>query len=201
MYSHIVNEIDWQKCGNMVPAIVQDVVTFDVLMLGFMTKEALSLTLKTGNAHFFSRTKNRIWKKGEESGNILNVTDIKLDCDNDSLLVLANPVNNTCHRGTKSCFDYSVNFLSVLEDVIADRIKTPQSGSYVSKLCNKGINKIAQKVGEEATEVVISALNETDADFLNESADLLFHLMVLIKYKKLSLGDVIDILRQRQAND
>lgn len=197
MYSHIINKIDWQKCSNMIPVIVQDVITFDVLMLGFMTDEALQLTIKTGKVHFFSRTKNRIWMKGEESGNILKVSDIKIDCDNDSLLVLVNPIGNTCHSGTKSCFDYRVNFLSVLKETINDRMATSKETSYISTLYGKGINKVAQKVGEEATEVVIAALNESDVHFLNESADLLFHLMLLIMSKNLTLDNVIAILNER----
>lgn len=190
-------QIDWAKCNNLIPAIIQDAKTLTVLMLGFMNEEALKLTQETNRVHFWSRTKNRIWMKGEQSGNILNVININLDCDNDSLLILVNQVGNTCHKGTKSCFNYKVNFLAELEEIIADRIQNPQSESYTSQLAHKGLNKVAQKVGEEATEVIIAALNETDDALLRESADLLFHLMIVLKMRNLELNDVIKLLKQR----
>ena len=193
-----IDKIDWKKCGNLVPCVVQDCKTFDVLMLGFCNKEAIKLTQQTGKMHFFSRTKNRIWMKGEESGNVLNVVKLKLDCDNDTILALVNPVRNTCHTGTKTCFDERVNFLAELEEIIDKRLKNNDlKNSYVASLSAKGLNKVAQKVGEEATEVVISALAESDDRFLNESADLLFHFLLLLKNKNFELNDVVKVLKER----
>ena len=197
MCKNLIEKIDWPKCNNLIPAIIQDSKTLEVLMFGFMNKEALKLTQEINKVHFWSRTKNRIWMKGEESGNILNVIDVKLDCDNDSLLILVKPSGNTCHNGTKSCFDCRTNFLAELEEIIDDRIKNPQENSYVSKLAKKGINKVVQKVGEEATEVVIAALKETDEELISESADLLFHLIMTLKMRNLELNNVIELLRQR----
>lgn len=193
----MIEKIDWSKCNNLIPAIIQDAKTLEVLMLGFMNKEALKLTQEINKVHFWSRTKNRIWMKGEESGNILNVIDIKLDCDEDSLLILVEPVGNTCHNGTKSCFNVRTNFLAELEEIIEDRIKNPKDNSYASKLSQNGINKVAQKVGEEATEVVIAALSETNEQLTGESADLLFHLLMTLKMRRLGLNDVIELLKQR----
>ena len=193
-----VERIDWKKCNNLVPCVVQDCKTFDVLMLGFCSKEAIKLTQKTGKMHFFSRTKNRIWMKGEESGNVLRVEKMRLDCDNDTLLAVVEPVGNTCHTGTKTCFDERVNFLAELEEIIDERLKNNDlKNSYVASLSAKGLNKVAQKVGEEATEVVISALAETDDRFLNESADLLFHFLLLLKNKNFELSDVVKVLKNR----
>lgn len=199
MCENLIKKINWQKCNNLIPVIIQDAKTLEVLMLGFMNEEALKLTQDTNKVHFWSRTKNRIWMKGEESSNILNVIDIKLDCDNDSLLILVNPIGNTCHKGTKSCFNLRTNFLIELQEIIDDRIKNPKNESYISKLFQKGLNKVAQKVGEEATEVVIAALKETDEEFLNESADLLFHLILLIKSKRFSINDVINVMKTRNT--
>ena len=193
----MIEKIDWSKCNNLIPAIIQDAKTLEVLMLGFMNKEALKFTQEINKVHFWSRTKNRIWMKGEESGNILNVIDIKLDCDEDSLLILVEPVGNTCHNGTKSCFNVRTNFLAELEEIIEDRIKNPKDNSYASKLSQNGINKVAQKVGEEATEVVIAALSETNEQLTGESADLLFHLLMTLKMRRLGLNDVIELLKQR----
>jgi phosphoribosyl-ATP pyrophosphohydrolase/phosphoribosyl-AMP cyclohydrolase len=195
----MIEKIDWPKCNNLIPAIIQDSKTLEVLMFGFMNKEALKLTQEINKVHFWSRTKNRIWMKGEESGNILNVTDIKLDCDNDSLLILVKPSGSTCHNGTKSCFDCRTNFLAELEEIIDDRIKNPQENSYVSKLAKKGINKVVQKVGEEATEVVIAALKESDEELIGESADLLFHLIMTLKMRNLELNNVIELLTLRNG--
>ena len=193
-----VEKIDWKKCGNLVPCVVQDCKTFDVLMLGFCNKEAIKLTQQTGKMHFFSRTKKRIWMKGEESGNVLNVVKLKLDCDNDTILALVNPVGNTCHTGTKTCFDERINFLAELEEIIDERLKNNDlKNSYVASLSAKGLNKVAQKVGEEATEVVISALAENNDRFLNESADLLFHFLLLLKNKNFELKDVVKVLEMR----
>ena len=195
----MIEKIDWSKCNNLIPAIIQDAKTLEVLMLGFMNKEAFKFTQEINKVHFWSRTKNRIWMKGEESGNILNVIDIKLDCDEDSLLILVEPVGNTCHNGTKSCFNVRTNFLAELEEIIEDRIKNPKDNSYASKLSQNGINKVAQKVGEEATEVVIAALSETNEQLTGESADLLFHLIMTLKMRRLGLNDVIELLKQRNG--
>ena len=196
--NNFIERIDWKKCGNLVPCVVQDCKTFDVLMLGFCNKEAIKLTQQTGKMHFFSRTKKRIWMKGEESGNVLNVVKLKLDCDNDTILALVNPVGNTCHTGTKTCFDERINFLAELEEIIDERLKNNDlKNSYVASLSAKGLNKVAQKVGEEATEVVISALAESDDRFLNESADLLFHFLLLLKNKNFALNDVVKVLKER----
>jgi len=146
---NFIDKIDWKKVNNLVPVVVQDYKTFDVLMLGYCNKEALKLTQTSGKMHFFSRTKQRIWMKGEQSGNVLNVVDLKLDCDNDTMLAVVNPVGATCHNGTKTCFDYRINFLSELQEVIDERVKGNDiETSYVARLFNKGLNKIAQKVGE-----------------------------------------------------
>lgn len=201
MRQNLIEKIDWQKCNNLIPAIIQDQKTLEVLMLGFMNQEALKLTQETQKIHFWSRSKNRIWMKGEESGNVLNMVDIKLDCDNDSLLVLVDPFGNTCHNGTKSCFNCRTNFLAELEDVIEDRISNPKEGSYTSELVKNGINKVAQKIGEEATEVIIAALSETNENLIAESADLLFHLMMTLKMRGLELSDVIELLKQRNKNN
>ena len=193
-----IGKIDWKKVNNLIPCVVQDCKTFDVLMLGFCNKEAIKLTQATGKMHFFSRTKNRIWMKGEESGNVLRVKKMRLDCDNDTLLAVVEPVGNTCHTGTKSCFDERVNFLAELEEIIDERLKNNDlKNSYVASLSAKGLNKVAQKVGEEATEVVISALAESDDRFLNESADLLFHFLLLLKNKNFELSDVVKVLEKR----
>ncbi len=193
-----VDKIDWKKCNNLVPCIVQDCKTFDVLMLGFCNKEAIKLTQQTGKMHFFSRTKNRIWMKGEESGNVLKVEKLLLDCDNDALLAVVEPTGSTCHTGTKTCFNERVNFLAELEEIIDERLKNNDcEASYVAKLSAKGLNKVAQKVGEEATEVVISALAESDERFLSESADSLFHFLLLLKNKNFELKDVVKVLEER----
>lgn len=193
----MIEKINWTKCNNLIPAIIQNAKTFDVLMLGFMNIEALELTQETKIVHFWSRTKNRIWMKGEESGNILNVINIQLDCDNDSLLILVDPIGNTCHNGTRSCFNYKANFLTELEEIVENRIKNSKNDSYVSKLSQSGINKVVQKVGEEAVEVVIAALNQTNEALIEESADLLFHLIITLKMKKLELNDIVDLLKKR----
>lgn len=197
MCESLVNKIDWQKCNNLVPTIIQDENTLEVLMLGFMNQEALILTGKTKKVHFYSRTKGRIWMKGEESSNILNVKEIKIDCDNDSLLIIVDPIGNTCHNGDKSCFKERTNFIAEFEDFIEKRFQKPEEDSYISSLQKKGINKIAQKVGEEATEVIISALNESNENFINECADLLFHSILLLKYKNLSIKDVLNVMKTR----
>lgn len=193
--------LDFNKADGLIPAVVQDATTGKVLMLGFMNEEALAATRKEGKVVFFSRTKNRLWMKGETSGNFLLVKDIIVDCDQDTLLVKVNPVGPTCHTGADTCFDEvnssGVSFLNTLTSVIKERHNNPSDKSYTSSLFAKGINKVAQKVGEEAVEVVIEAKDNNEELFLNESADLLFHLMILLEAKGHSLEDVTRILEQR----
>ena len=203
--------IDFNKNNDgLVPAIIQDATTKNVLMLGYMNEEAFKKTQDTKLVTFFSRTKNRLWTKGEESGNVLNLVDIKLDCDNDSLLVTVNQKGPTCHTGSDTCWNESntesYGFLTQLENTIAERIEVSKidpdlrqddKKSYVVSLFDKGINKVAQKVGEEAIEVVIEAKDNNDDLFLNESADLLFHYLMLLQAKGFKLNDVISILQRR----
>lgn len=195
--------IDFKKNGDgLVPAIIQDANTKNVLMLGYMNNEALEKTKSSGLVTFFSRTKNRLWTKGEESGNALKLVDMKLDCDNDTLLVSAKPEGPTCHKGSDTCWNEDNNqnfgFISKLEDVISSRIENSDSQkSYVASLFAKGINKVAQKVGEEAVEVVIEAKDNNDELFLEESADLLFHYLMLLQAKGFKLNDVVEILKKR----
>jgi len=196
--------IDFNKNSDgLVPAIIQDNTTKNVLMLGYMNAEAYKKTIATKKVTFFSRTKQRLWTKGEESGNVLHLVKILNDCDNDTLLVYLNPHGPTCHKGSDSCWNEentpSYGLLSKLEAVIEDR-KTNASGekSYVASLFDKGINKIAQKVGEEAVEVVIEAKDDNDELFLNESADLLFHYLILLQAKGYKLNDVVSVLKQRE---
>lgn len=195
--------IDFNKNQDgLVPAIVQDAITKNVLMLGYMNKDAYSKTVGTGKVTFFSRTKSRLWTKGEESGNFLNMVELKVDCDNDTLLIKAKPEGPTCHKGSDTCWDeinsQSYGFLTELEQVIKDRKENAKSStSYVASLFEKGINKIAQKVGEEAIETVIEAKDNNDELFLNESADLLFHYLILLKAKGYELDDVVEVLKGR----
>ncbi len=191
--------IDFLKMDGLVPVIIQDNKTLEVLMLGFMNDEAYAKTVQERKVTFYSRTKGRLWTKGEESGNFLNVVDIKVDCDNDTLLIFVNPVGNTCHTGSRSCFntDFNQNFIFRLEDIINNRYEQPAEGSYINSLRKKGLNKIAQKVGEEGVETVIAALVETDELLINEASDLLFHLIVLLREKNLSLSHLSTCLEQR----
>jgi phosphoribosyl-ATP pyrophosphohydrolase/phosphoribosyl-AMP cyclohydrolase len=191
--------IDFDKSNGLVPVVIQDIQTLEVLMLGYMNEEAWTKTQNEGIVTFFSRTKNRLWTKGESSGNFLHVKETHLDCDNDTLLIKVSPVGPTCHTGNRSCFNtsYNQNFLFELENIIADRYANPSEASYVNSLRKKGINKIAQKVGEEGVETVIAALAETDVDFVNESSDLIFHLLVLLKEKGKSLQDIAVNLESR----
>lgn len=191
--------IDFDKSNGLVPVVIQDVQTLEVLMLGYMNEEAWTKTKSEGIVTFFSRTKNRLWTKGESSGNFLHVKETQLDCDNDTVLIKVNPVGPTCHTGSRSCFNttYNQNFLFELENIIADRYANPSEASYVNSLRKKGINKIAQKVGEEGVETVIAALNETDVDFVNESSDLIFHLLVLLREKGKTLQDIAVNLESR----
>lgn len=196
-------EIDFNKNNNgLVPAIIQDNKTNKVLMLGYMNEEAYAKTLETKKVTFFSRSKNRLWTKGEESGNYLDLVDVKVDCDQDTLLIMVNPHGPTCHTGNDTCWkednSSSFGFLSQLEEIIAERRGQPSNeNSYVASLFRKGINKIAQKVGEEAIEIVIEAKDSNDELFLNEAADLLFHYLILLKAKGFNLSDVEKILQQR----
>ena len=187
----------------LIPAIIQDAITKTVLMLGYMNAEAFAITQKTQKVTFYSRSKKRLWTKGEESGHFLNLISIQNDCDNDSLLIQVTPQGPTCHKGTDSCWGESntesFGFLSELEKVISDRRKNADSqGSYVAELFEKGLNKIAQKVGEEAVEVIIEAKDNNADLFLNESADLLFHYLILLQAKGYKLEAVIDVLKSRQ---
>jgi phosphoribosyl-ATP pyrophosphohydrolase/phosphoribosyl-AMP cyclohydrolase len=187
----------------LVPAIVQDASTNNVLMLGYMNEESLKQTIDTKLVTFFSRTKQRLWTKGEESGNVLNLVNIKVDCDNDTLLLRVKPVGPTCHKGTDTCWNennsQNLGFLSELEAVIENRKNNAsEDTSYVASLFAKGINNIAQKVGEEAIETVIEAKDSNDELFLNESADLLFHYLILLQAKGFKLNDIVDVLKQRE---
>lgn len=196
-------KVDFQKnADGLVPAIVQDANTKTVLMLGYMDEAALEKTQATKKVTFFSRSKQRLWTKGEESGNFLGLVDIKVDCDKDTLLVLANPKGPTCHTGTDTCWGESnttsFGFLSQLEEIIAVRKENKEDEkSYVASLFRKGINKIAQKVGEEAVETVIEAKDNNDELFLNESADLLFHYLILLQAKGFRLKEVEEVLLHR----
>jgi len=191
--------LDWEKTNGLIPVIIQDHQTLEVLMLGYMNAEAFEKTQTEGKVSFFSRSKNRLWTKGEESGNFLFVKSIDIDCDRDTILIKANPVGPTCHTGSRSCFKtgYNQNFIFELENIITNRYDHPTDESYINSLRKKGINKIAQKVGEEGVETVIAALNETDEDFVNEASDLVFHLMVLLKEKGKTLEDIALNLEKR----
>ncbi|MFA9189242.1 bifunctional phosphoribosyl-AMP cyclohydrolase/phosphoribosyl-ATP diphosphatase HisIE [Flavobacterium sp. FBOR7N2.3] len=197
-------EIDFSKLAHgLIPAVIQDSETKNVLMLGYMNAEAYQKTIETGKVTFYSRSKQRLWTKGEESGHFLNLVDVKNDCDEDTLLIQAEPVGPTCHTGADTCWqtpnDNSYGFISHLEDTIQSRRENADSEqSYVASLFAKGINKIAQKVGEEAVEVVIEAKDANDDLFLSESADLLFHYLILLQAKGYKLDDVISVLKDRQ---
>lgn len=197
-------KIDYKKnVDGLVPAIIQDANTKNVLMLGYMNDEAYKKTLDTKKVTFYSRTKKRLWTKGEESGNFLHVVTIKNDCDNDTLLVSVHPSGPTCHKGSDTCWNednvQEFGFLTQLEAVIDQRRKAADgSTSYVASLFEKGINKIAQKVGEEAVEVVIEAKDDDDHLFLNESADLLFHYLILLQAKGYALNDIVEVLKGRE---
>jgi len=196
-------KIDFDKYSDgLVPAIIQDANTNKVLMLGFMNEAALNKTNEIKKVTFFSRSKNRLWTKGEESGNFLLLEDIKVDCDNDTLLIKVNPVGPVCHTGADTCWDEknsNDNFLLELETIITGRKNNPSEKSYTSSLFAKGINKIAQKVGEEAVELVIEAKDDDAELFKNEAADLLFHYLILLQAKGYKLNDIIDILKERHS--
>lgn len=191
--------LDFSKGDGLVPVIVQDTQTLEVLMLGYMNEEAWQKTQAERKVTFFSRSKNRLWTKGEESGNFLHVISYHIDCDQDTLLIKARPNGPTCHTGSRSCFktQYDQNFLFELERIVNNRFEHPSDESYVNRLRSRGINKIAQKVGEEAVETVIAALTETDKEFIDETSDLLFHLIVLLREKGFSLETIAKNLESR----
>jgi phosphoribosyl-ATP pyrophosphohydrolase/phosphoribosyl-AMP cyclohydrolase len=202
-----IARIDWQKGDGLVPAIAQHLLSGSVLMLGYMNLEALRQTLQRGRVVFYSRTRQRLWEKGEESGNILKLVDMRLDCDVDALLITAIPTGPVCHTGTATCFgDTAVtdgerlSFLLELEQVIGQRIADKPDGSYTARLYEQGMRRIAQKVGEEGLEVALAALSEPDDPLLGECADLLYHLLVLLRARSLRLGTVIEEMRHRHAD-
>ncbi len=193
--------VDFDKNNGLIPAIIQDAKTKNVLMMGYMNRESLQKTLETNLVTFYSRSRKTFWTKGETSGNYLHLVDIQSDCDNDTLLVQAHPDGPVCHLGTDTCWGsentLQCGFLTQLEAIITDRISHPSEASYTSRLVRKGINRVAQKVGEEAVEVVIEAKDNDDNLFLNESADLLYHYLILLQAKGHKLKDVIEILSSR----
>ncbi len=191
--------IDFNKGDGLVPVIIQDDRTLQVLMLGYMNEEAFQKTQNDSKVTFYSRSKNRLWTKGEESGNFLYVKDIKVDCDQDTILIKAVPENVVCHTGSFSCFGEKENkgFLYELQQIISDRIDSDNQDSYTNQLYKRGINKVAQKVGEEAVEVVIEAKDNNADLFKNEAADLLYHLLILLKAKGFMLEDIEEVLRGR----
>ena len=198
-----INSLDWSKSDGLVPAIVQDARSAAVLMLGYMNREALRATLSGHKVTFFSRSKQRLWTKGETSGHFLNVVSVQADCDNDTLLITALPDGPTCHTGTDSCFGTvetdagSVSFLTKLEHVIAQRVRERPDGSYTARIWAEGPNRMAQKVGEEGVEVALAAVTQPDDRLIGESADLLFHLTLLLKSRNLSLRDAVAELERR----
>jgi phosphoribosyl-ATP pyrophosphohydrolase/phosphoribosyl-AMP cyclohydrolase len=202
-----VGSLDWSKGGGLVPAIVQHARTGRVLMLGYMNATALRQTLATGRVVFFSRSRDALWIKGETSGHFLNVVDVSTDCDADALLVLADPVGPTCHKGTESCFAEAappdaqrLAFLALLENIIANRIADQPDDSYTAKLFARGTGRIAQKVGEEGVETALAAVTRDDAGLVSECADLVFHLLVLLKSRELTLEQVVAELQARHAS-
>jgi phosphoribosyl-ATP pyrophosphohydrolase/phosphoribosyl-AMP cyclohydrolase len=199
--------VDWAKGGGLVPAVVQDAVNGAVLMLGYMNREALEATLASRRVTFFSRSKNRLWTKGETSGNFLELRAVALDCDGDALLVLADPIGPACHTGTRTCWGSDapastvepLAFLGTLEQVIAQRIVDRPAGSYTAKLLDEGTRRIAQKVGEEGLELALAAVAQADGEVIGEAADLLYHTLLLLRVKGLSLAQVIAELTARHA--
>ncbi|OAV71970.1 Phosphoribosyl-ATP pyrophosphatase [Bacteroidales bacterium Barb4] len=194
-------ELNFDKSGGLIPAVIQDNNTSKVLMLGFMNEEAYRQTVETGKVTFFSRTKNRLWMKGETSGNTLQVISIKADCDNDTLLIKVEPAGPVCHTGEDTCFgeknEEDVMFLKLLQNFIERRRQEMPEGSYTTSLFNKGVNRMAQKVGEEAVETVIEATNGTEEGFIYEASDLMYHLIVLLTSKGLRIEDLAKELKKR----
>lgn len=202
-----IEKLDWDKCGGLLPAIIQDATSGRVLMLGFMNAESLGETLKTGRVTFFSRSRNRLWTKGETSGHFLNVVSMAPDCDQDCLLITATADGPTCHNGTQSCFGDDIGsavmplaFLGRLEAVLAQRISDRPEGSYTARLWAEGTTRIAQKVGEEGVEVALAAVTQADDRLISESADLLYHLTLLLKNRGLSLATVVGELEKRHRS-
>ncbi|MDD9179272.1 MULTISPECIES: bifunctional phosphoribosyl-AMP cyclohydrolase/phosphoribosyl-ATP diphosphatase HisIE [Aliivibrio] len=199
----LATRIDWEKVDGLVPAIIQDFGSSQVLMMGYMNQEALAKTLETEKVTFFSRTKNRLWTKGEESGNSLNLVNISLDCDNDTLLIKVNPVGPTCHTGTTTCWDgdkaeeTQLVWLHQLEQLLAERKNADPDSSYTASLYARGTKRISQKVGEEGVEVALAATSGDKAELVCESADLMYHLFVLLQDQGLSFDDVINKLKER----
>ncbi len=194
-------KIDFKKMDGLIPVVVQDSFTGKVLMLGYMNEAALSQTEASGRVTFFSRSKNRLWTKGETSGNFLEVVSMQEDCDGDAILIKAKPLGPVCHTGADTCFDElntsQTVFIDHLRAIIKDRKANPTEGSYTASLFAKGINKLAQKVGEEAVELVIEAKDDSKELFLGEAADLLFHYLVLLEAKGYELDEVVEVLKQR----
>lgn len=192
--------LDFNKTNGLVPVIIQDYRTFQVLMLGYMNEEAFLKTQQENKVTFFSRSKNRLWTKGESSSNFLLVKDIQIDCDNDTILIKAEPKGPTCHTGSSTCFgeETAKGFLYKLEETISQRINDNDEKSYTNTLFKRGINKVAQKVGEEAVELVIEAKDNNDDLFKNEAADLLYHFLILLKAKNMKLEDIELILKNRE---
>lgn len=193
-------QLDWQKVDNLMPVIIQNAISGDVLMLGYMDKAALEMTLNSDKVTFYSRTKQRLWTKGETSGNFLKLVDIYPDCDNDTLLILAHPIGPTCHNGTESCFAPAQSqwgFLYELENLLRERKSASPDSSYTAQLYASGTKRIAQKVGEEGVETALAATVNDREELKNEASDLLYHLMVLLQDQSLSLSDVIDCLQKR----
>jgi phosphoribosyl-ATP pyrophosphohydrolase/phosphoribosyl-AMP cyclohydrolase len=202
-----IERIDWDKGAGLVPAIVQDAHSGSVLMLGYMNREALQATLKSGRVVFFSRSKQRLWQKGETSGHSLELRALRLDCDADTLLLTAEPAGPVCHTGTATCFGDEplaaaarLSFLAQLEQIIAQRVAENPEGSYTARLVQSGVRRVAQKVGEEGLEVALAGCGEDDGALLGECADLLYHLLVLLRARALSLAQVIEVLRARHAS-
>jgi len=192
--------LDWDKGDGLLPVVVQDAGNLRVLMLGYMNAEALAATRSSGFVTFYSRSKQRLWKKGESSGHVLEVVSIQADCDNDTLLVLARPHGPTCHLQRASCFpDAPANFLADLDALVAQRQRERPPGSYTTTLFEDGVRRIAQKVGEEGVETALAGVVQDDAALLGESADLVFHLLVLLRARGLSLGGVTEVLQQRHS--
>ena len=192
--------IDWAKQDGLVPAVVQDAATLAVLMVGWMDRDALQRTLSTRQATFYSRTRRRQWTKGESSGNVLDVVELRLDCDGDTLLVLAHPRGPTCHLARESCFpDAPGNFVAQLDRLVAHRAAKRPVGSYTTRLLDGGVRRIAQKVGEEGVETALAAVAQDDAALAGEAADLVFHLLVLLRARGMAWSDVVEVLRQRHA--
>jgi phosphoribosyl-AMP cyclohydrolase / phosphoribosyl-ATP pyrophosphohydrolase len=197
-----MNPLDFTKGNGFVPAVIQDNNTLQVLMVGYMNEEAYKQTIEEGKVTFFSRSKNRLWTKGETSGNFMIVKEIRIDCDNDALLIKVNPAGPVCHTGKKSCFgeETSKGFIYELEQVVNQRIDNNVRNSYTNTLFQKGLNKVAQKIGEEAVELVIEAKDDNTELFKNEAADLLYHLLILLKTKNVLFTDIEEILKSRHKS-